>query len=412
MSNEVNVNPQPSAEEVYTETVVEYVDNRRRRLVLSAILVLLFLLLVGIGWFVLRISQPIGAPSKESLPAGVTWIRSIYAFGNTAEQMLVGPVDTATAPDGTVWTTTNKRVVVGFGPNGDVRRVIDRPLSGKPGDFIAIEGISVADDGTLYVADYGKNAIMRFSPDGTFLDEWRVQLPIEIDVRGEVVAVAGANGVALFDLDGDLINQWGSRGDDEEEFDLPHGVAIGPDGNVYVSDTQNHRVKAYSKEGRLLWIKQAKVKDSLRSKAESETIDGVRQNMQIPGGMVFDGADRLLLVDPFEFQILVLDTTKKGQIVARYGEVGAEDGRFAYPTGLSYDDARDQFAVADTANNRVQLIRLPNTGGNALRRGLAGFTDRPLWLCAIPLLLLLAAIIAAVRKRRAEREVKDAPQNM
>lgn len=408
MSIEENVNQNAPQEEIYTETVVEYVDNRRQRTILSAILVLLFLLLIGIGWFVLRISQPINAPTREDLPKGVTWIRSIYAFGNTAEQMLVAPVDTAVGPDGTVWTTTNKRVVVGYGPNGDVRRIISRPLSGKPGDFIAIEGIGVSGDGTLYVADYGKNAIMRFRPDGTYIDEWRVQLPIEVDVKDQTVAVASAAGVALFDLDGDLINQWGSRGSGDEEFDLPHGIVIGPDNNIYVSDTQNHRVKAYSREGRLLWTKQAKVKSGLSSKAESETVDGIRQNMQIPSGMTIDGAGRLLLVDPFEFQVLVLDTKKKGQVVARYGEFGSEDGRFGYPTGISYDEARDQFSIADTANNRVQLIRLPNTGGSIVRRGLANFTDKPLWLCSIPLLLLLAAIIVAVRKRRSDKETESA----
>src|SRR5580698_9716947 len=34
-----------------------------------------------------------------------------------------------------------------------------------------------------------------------------------------------------------------------------------------------------------------------------------------------------------------------------------------YPTGIAYDKTRDWFAVADTSNNRVQIIRLPGTGG-------------------------------------------------
>lgn len=410
MPEDIVNNQQPTGETVYTETVVEYVDNRRSRTVLAAILVLLFLLLIGVGFFIVRISQPAAPPKKADLPTGVSWVRSFYAWGRTPDTMMTAPVDADIAPDGTVWVTTNKRVLVGFDQNGQTRRVITRPNVGAPGGFISIEGLAVdPDTGDLYVAEFGRNSVMVFGPNGELKREFGVELPMEIDVRDGKVAVAAAYGIGIFDTEGKLITQWGQRGKEEADVDLPHGIAIGPDGNVYVSDTQNKRIKAYTQDGRLLWIKSSKVAGDLKSKVETETIDGVIQNMQIPSSLTFDNAGRLLLVDPFEFQILVLDPAKKGQVVARYGEFGQEDGKFAYPTGIAYDPARDLIAVADTSNNRAQLIRLPDTGGSAIRRNLAWATDQPIWLCAIPLLLLLAAVVVSVLRRRRAKKAEAEP---
>lgn len=391
------------AEGEYIETVVEYVDNRKSRGILAALLVLLTLLLIGVTYIVYTVSRPVNPPRAEQLPEGIEWVRSIYAWGTTAETVLSAPIDVAIAPDGTIWTTSNKTMIVGFDPQGNPVGTITMPFGEGPGQFYSLEGLDVDEDGNIWVCDYGKGAVMVFSPQGELLREFGVQSPIEVAVRNGNVAIAAAAGIAITDMEGELITKWGARGKGDGDFDLPHGIDISDDGTVLVSDTQNRRIKAYSLEGRLLWTHQTKVTDEgLRSRAESETVDGVAQTMSLPAGMTFDGVGRLLVVDPFEFQILAVDTGKEGQIVARYGADGAEDGLFAYPTGIDYDSNRDIVAVADTANNRIQIIRLPGTGGSLVGRTLSAVSDAPLWLCALPLLLLVAAIFvaASARKRR------------
>lgn len=394
----------------YEETVVEYVDNKRTRRVLAAVLVLLFLLLLSIGFFVYKITKPVGMPNGNSVPTGITWIRSLYSFGAGPEQQIYSPSDTAIAPDGTIWTLSKKRYIVGFGPDGQVRHVIVPPLGYSKGQVTSLEGIAVGDDGSVYVTDFARNVIMVFAPNGTFLREWGVQLPNVIAVRGNRLVVAAANGMGLFDTQGNLLAKWGGRGTGDTEFDLPHGVAIGPDGSIYVSDTQNRRVKAYDQSGRLLWIKadNTGTKGLMANEASSAVIGGVSQALSLPAGMTIDGAGRLLVVDPFSFEILVLDPAKKGVITARYGQEGQADGNFAYPTGIAFDGTRGTLAIADTANNRVQIIRIPGTGGSAIGRVWTSLTDTPIWLCLVPFVLLVLAIVLWMRRRRADQADADA----
>jgi DNA-binding beta-propeller fold protein YncE len=43
--------------------------------------------------------------------------------------------------------------------------------------------------------------------------------------------------------------KWGSWGDGEGQFDYPYGIAIAPDGSVYVSDHGNRRIQTFTSEG-------------------------------------------------------------------------------------------------------------------------------------------------------------------
>jgi len=55
--------------------------------------------------------------------------------------------------------------------------------------------------------------------------------------------------IMIFDKSGEYLGGWGKIGFD---FIVPHGVSIGPDGSVYTSDTGDHTVRKWTKEGKLL----------------------------------------------------------------------------------------------------------------------------------------------------------------
>jgi DNA-binding beta-propeller fold protein YncE len=58
--------------------------------------------------------------------------------------------------------------------------------------------------------------------------------------------------VHRFTRDGRLVKSWGAPGKGQGEFHLPHSIAIGPDGELYVADRANKRIQLFSADGEYL----------------------------------------------------------------------------------------------------------------------------------------------------------------
>lgn len=379
----------------------------RMRLALASILVLLIILMAGMVYALYRVLTPVGSPGTASapLPAGLTWVRSIYGYGPREDQQFKAPTDCAVSPDGTIWATDPQHArLLSFNPDGSFKALIHRgPAATGPGRLSRPEGVGTDENGNVYVADYGGNKVAVYTSDNKLIKEWEIPLPLDVTVTTERIYVSTVAGIGVFARDYSLIGLWGRRGTGPEEFDTPRGLAVAADGTVYISDTNNARLKAYSKDGKLLWIWPKERQIAKRPGANNT----IKTQLQLPSGMTLDGAGRLVLVDPFRFQLLTIDPagTETKKLVGGYGDQGSADGLFAYPTGVAYDAARDWFVVADTGNDRLQIVRIPGSAANPIGPALARAFAGPWWLCAIPLvLLLLAAVLIAARVRAARRD--------
>jgi sugar lactone lactonase YvrE len=203
------------------------------------------------------------------------------------ESPMENPIDFAFAPDGTIYIVPfHDPRVLALGSGGMLRVVAGTGEAGDSGDggpaldasFTELTGIAVADDGRIFVTDSASQRIRVFTVDGTVEAlagsgedgysgdggsalEATFSRPegLALDGAGNLyVADVEAHVIRRVDADGGIetvagIGQAGFSGDGgpavEATLSGPEGIAVGDDGTLYVSDTQNHRVRHIDGDG-------------------------------------------------------------------------------------------------------------------------------------------------------------------
>jgi len=190
---------------------------------------------------------------------------------------------------------------------------------GEPGQFLWPRGIAVSSDGFVYVADSQNHRIQKFTLDGQFVTAW--------GGRGECGEVSIAPGT----------------------FCEPWGVAVGPDGSVYVADTWAHRIQKFTPDGVFV------------------TEWGIYGEAAVGQGPALFYGPRDVAVGP-DGRVYVTDTGNKrvqvfepdGTFVADWGGGGSGPGQLDEPVGLAFGpDGR--IYVADSWNYRVQVLEPDGT---------------------------------------------------
>lgn len=393
--------------------------KRTRRLLVGILIVLVILLLIA-GIALVQIFKPVGRIASQEEAKGVEWVRSIYGWGKKADEQFWGPQGVAIGPDGTIWATTQgQNRVVGFNPDGSLAAMLYQgPADDQryPNALLFPTAAAVDPSGLIYVADQPRSTVRVMSRDNKIVRTIFVPTPSAIAVSSDRLVVGSASGFVIMTPTGEVIKLVGTQGKGKDQFQGVRGVAIGKDGTIFVVDQYNNRISAYDRSGQRKWIVRTGVPGNEKKvkQSTSSTSSVAPANMQIPAGLTVDGAGRLVVADPFGFDLTVL-SPKDGRLIAKYGAPGTVDGQFVYPSSVAYDATRDWFAVADTQNGRVQIIRLPGSGGartSGIRRALAG----PLRACIIPLILLFIAIVAGIiyriLRRRKEKRASEAAREL
>lgn len=169
------------------------------------------------------------------------------------------------------------------------------------------------------------------------------------------VADTGNARIQVFAPDGRWLGRFGRYGSGPGEFDYPMDVLVRR-GRVYVADTKNSRIQVLSRSGRYLYS----IPDPRRH-------PGLRF---APLALAEGGGD--MYVATVNHEVLVFDG--RDRLVRRFGSGGDAPGELSYPNGVAVDGA--VVWVADTNNGRLQAFTrrgrvLSMIDGLAAPRGMA-----------------------------------------
>ncbi len=164
------------------------------------------------------------------------------------------------------------------------------------------------------------------------------------------VADTNNNRIQHFSADGTFVNAWGSFADGSKgaaplgTFNQPWDVAVSPDGEwVYVTDTWNHRIEKFTASGAPV----ATWGHALYGQADDPF------GLWGPRGIAVDAQGRVYVSDTGNKRIIVYDAD--GGYVTQFGSAGMDPGQFDEPVGLALD-AEGNLYVADTWNQRIQVF--------------------------------------------------------
>jgi DNA-binding beta-propeller fold protein YncE len=189
---------------------------------------------------------------------------------------------------------------------------------------------------------------------GRLPEEWSfVEVAgVASDSRGRVhVFNRGAHPVIVFDRDGNFLASWG-----EGLVVRAHGIHIGPDDAVYLTDDLHHTVRKFTPEGRLLLTlgTPGKPSDTGIDGIDYRTIRRPGRPFHRPTNLVVAADGSLYVTDGYG-NCRVHKFAPDGRLLLSWGEPGSGPGQFNLPHGLALDRDGRVF-VADRENSRIQVF--------------------------------------------------------
>lgn len=181
---------------------------------------------------------------------------------------------------------------------------------GSPTTLADPFGVAIDDEGTVYIADAGEsNRIQKITPEGT------------------VTTLAGGS------------EGFADGAGTQASFNTPSALAIDNNGNLYVADTGNNRIRKVTPEG---------VVSTIAGGGTAGYVDGQAAQAQFNGpiGVAVDDAGNVYVADTYNDRIRKISVD---------GQVTTLAGEFNTPCGVVVG-SDGSVIVADTGNNQIQKI--------------------------------------------------------
>ena len=340
--------------------------------------------------------------------------------GTATDSNLSGPYGLAVDSSGSVYIADQFNSRIRKVSNGSISTVAGNGTAGFAGDAAAATsaqissalGVAVDSSGNVYIADTNNNVIRKvtgstiativgsntapgpFGGDGGGASGSYIFHPTSIAFDGlgnYYIADSGNRRIRKVDKNGIITTIAGTdtagyNSDDVpatlSEINNPQAIATDAFGNIYVADTNNHRIRMITPGGTI-----STIAGTGRAALSGDGGPAKAASVNNPKGIAVDSDGNVYISDTNNFRIRVITRDGNIQTIAGRGGSGSDgDGgpalqaRFAFPTGIAVDAAKNLY-VSDNQNNRVRkLTYIPQTpavasGGVISAGAYGGFTS-------------------------------------
>ncbi len=179
-----------------------------------------------------------------------------------------------------------------------------------------------------------------FGSKGTGNGQLEIPGGLAVDPEGHIWVTDTQNKrVQEFAPNGEFLSKFGSAGAGNGQFNAPTGIAIDPEGDIWVSDAENDRVQKFSPEGEYL--------DAFGSAGPGNG------ELDRPEGIALDDNGNLWVADTANGRLQAFDP--EGEFIRVVGSKGSGEGEFGEPAGIEIGPEGNIW-VADPQNQRVAVF--------------------------------------------------------
>ncbi|GAB4056079.1 NHL domain-containing protein [Spirosoma litoris] len=221
-------------------------------------------------------------------------------------------------------TTVAGNGTAGF--SGDNNPAINAALNNPTS--VALDG-----SGNLYIADRTNHRIRKVTPGGT------------------ISTVAGTGTAGFSGNNSPAVNA---------VLNNPTGVAVDESGNLYIADRDNHRIRKVTPDGTI-----STVAGNGTQGSGGDNGPAINANLNTPSGIAVDGNGNLFIDDTFNHRIRKVTSDGTISTVAGNGAPGkdgdngpATSAQLNAPFGVALDGSGNLF-IADQANNLIRRVSAP-----------------------------------------------------
>lgn len=219
------------------------------------------------------------------------------------------------------------------------------------GHFNSPHGVFAYKDGRVLVTDLN-NRVQLFTPSGRCSrvigskmnrDKHRFQDPTGIAVgpQGYVyICEGGSHCIQILNEDLSFRASFGGRGNQPGQLNYPSDIATDQYGNLYVADCRNHRIQLFTEEGTFIL-----------EFGSQGSADGC---LDSPCGLCIDPDGFVYVSELRNHRVSVF--CANGDFVMAFGSKGSGLGQFHMPRGVALD-ANMLLYVCDFKNNRIQIFK-------------------------------------------------------